>query len=342
VTLRINKYPSVVYFLEPLLYGSWACAIAHLYKLIAVFIALAYGAILSQIPAEHFKDFNNYLVYAEQSWFILLGRIESGVLATLSNEPVWLLINAVLGASLSSENVVRLLIFTSATMVSWVVLSNYPRHFGWLLVFLILPAVVKNHLIHLRQGLAIAFFLWAWFSPRHITRWLLMCITPFVHVSFFFVLPILWVAKSMTFIGFGAVLRTIVFVGMGIATGIGLAWLALLLGARQAEVYNLATIHVSGFGFAFWTIIFGIMFFEGRHFLREHVFAIGMIVFYLSTYWLIEVTARIFESGLLLVLLAGLMLSGWRRIGFLTAVLTFCVLTWLTRLSQPAMGFGIG
>jgi hypothetical protein len=61
----------------------------------------------------------------------------------------------------------------------------------------------------------------------------------------------------------------------------------------------------------------------------------------LGTYWLIEVTARIFESGLPLVLLAGLSLSGWRRVVFLFAVLGSGSLMWLMRLGQPAMGFGI-
>jgi len=57
---------------------------------------------------------------------------------------------------------------------------------------------------------------------------------------------------------------------------------------------------------------------------------------------MIEVTARIFESGLLLVLLAGLSLTGWRRLTYLSAVLAFGGLSWILRVGQPAMGFGIG
>jgi hypothetical protein len=77
-------------------------------------------------------------------------------------------------------------------------------------------------------------------------------------------------------------------------------------------------------------------------FLKAHVFETGLIVFYLSTYWLIEVTARIFESGVLLVLMAGLALSGWRRLGFLAMIVVFGGVMWSMRIGKPAMGFGVG
>jgi hypothetical protein len=99
---------------------------------------------------------------------------------------------------------------------------------------------------------------------------------------------------------------------------------------------------VSGLGFAFWFGVLGLMLMQGRNFLRKYVFETGLVGFYLATYWMIEVTARIFESGLLLVLLAGLSLTGWRRLTYLSAVLAFGGLSWILRVGQPAMGFGIG
>ncbi|HSH42221.1 MAG TPA: hypothetical protein VK973_08880, partial [Arenicellales bacterium] len=45
--------------------------------------------------------------------------------------------------------------------------------------------------------------------------------------------------------------------------------------------------------------------------------------FYLCTYWLLEVTARIFESGMLPILFAGLLLTGWRRPAFLTLIVVY-------------------
>lgn len=312
---------------------------AVIYKLLTLLVAVSYGGMLSHIPSEHFKDFGNYLIYAEYSWSRLLGMLDRGLLVTLSNEPVWLLINASLGAVLTAETVVRFIIFGSSTSVAWLALRSDPRHFIWLLLFLLLPVVMKNHLIHIRQGAAIALFLWGWFSSNRFARWILMGISPFVHASFFFVLAILWVAKGTRFLRLGPDIRTLVFGAMGGTVGVGLAWIASLVGARQAETYNFTMTDVSGLGFLFWLLIFAILIMQGKRFLREHIFETGMIVFYLCTYWLLEVTARIFESGMLPILFAGLLLTGWRRPAFLTLIVVYGVMTWLLRLGQPAMGF---
>jgi hypothetical protein len=76
----------------------------------------------------------------------------------------------------------------------------------------------------------------------------------------------------------------------------------------------------------------------GKVWLREHAFETGVITFYLIASWFIKATARIFESGLIVVLLAGLSLPGARRYAFLGLVFGAGLLTWLLRLGQPAFG----
>jgi len=312
------------------------------FDLLAFLLAIAYGATLSQIPTELYKDFGNYLVYAEHSWPRLQGMLNQGVLTTLANEPVWLLINSIMGSFLEPETVVRTIIFVSGSVVAWLVLRSRPKHFVWLVIFLLFPTVLKNHVIHLRQGAAIAVFVWAWFSPNRVVRAILMASTPFIHASFFFILAVLWSASLMTSARLGPVIRIALFVSLGVALSLGLEWLASAVGARQAQTYEFSMADVSGLGFAFWCSVFALMFMQGRGFLRKYAFETGLIGFYLATYWLIEVTARIFESGLLLVLLAGLSLTGWRRLTYLSAVLAYGGLSWVVRVGQPAMGFGVG
>lgn len=312
------------------------------YNLLRFLIALGYGVILSQIPSDHFKDFSNYLAYGENSWLRLLSLFSEGVLPTLFNEPVWLFINSALGAFLVPETAVRTIIFLSASSVAWLVLRTNPRHFVWLLVFLLLPAILKNHLVHLRQGTAIAVFLWGWFSHHKVYSWALIALTPFIHASFFFVLIILGMARTMTRIRLGPDIRTLAFITAGILISVSLAWIAAFLGARQAQVYDFNMADVSGLGFILWLAIFGIMATEGRRYLHRHAFESGMILFYLGTYWLIEITARIFEGGMLLVLLAGLRLTGWRRLAFLSIIISYGILAWTMRMGQPALGFGKG
>lgn len=309
-------------------------------QVISAPLAVIYGGTLSQIPSENFKDFPNYLAYAEHSWERFLSLASSDLLALIFNEPVWLLINATLGSAFSPETVVRLIIFLSASTTAWVVFRSHRDKFIWLLILLALPIVVKNNLIHLRQGAAISVFLLGWFSTKRSNGWTLLGLTPFIHSSFFLLLPVLWGARLMVGIRLGSGARLILFVVMGVIAGISVAWLANLLGARQAQTYQVSTTEVSGLSFVLWTGILALFLAEGREFLKTYSFETGVIAFYLSTYWLIEVTARIFESGVLLVLLAGLALTGFRRLAYGTAILIALLLfPWALRIGQPGLGY---
>lgn len=302
-------------------------------------IAVAYGFVLSQVPDVHFKDFNSYLRYADSSWLIALGYAYDGAPRIFSNEPVWLLMNTGLGLFLYPEMVVRTIIFFSATSVAWLILRHYPQHFVWLMLFLFLPQVIKNYLIHLRQGAAIAVFLWGWFAVSRSSRWLLIGLTPFIHASFFVILTLFALTWLLRSIRFAPDLKTITYVAAGIAVGLGLGVLAELLGARQGAQYAFERTDVSGLGFLLWVMILGIMLSAGKTWLREHAFESGVVILYLVNYWLIEVTARIFESGLIVVLLAGLTLRGWRQKAFLGIVLGAGALAWVMRIGRPALGF---
>lgn len=302
-------------------------------------IALTYGFVLSQLPDQDFKDFNNYLGYAENSSLIALGYAAGGYLAILANEPVWLFINSGLGQFMDPEIVVRSIIFFGASSFAWLILRYYPKHFYWLILFLFLPQVIKNYLIHLRQGAAITVFLWGWFAGNRFSRLLLMGLTPFIHASFFFILALLALTWIMRFTRFGSDLKIITFGFVGIALGLGLGFLVELIGARQAGEYAFERTDVSGLGFMLWAIVLSIMLSADKSWLRDHTFESGIVTFYLMTYWFVEVTARIFESGLIVVFFAGLTLGGWRRQVFLGIVLGAGALTWVLRIGQPAFGF---
>ena len=309
------------------------------YRFLILVVAVLYGAALSKIPDETFKDFANYLVYAEHSWVRLFGLAQLGTVPMLANEPVWLLLNAALGIYLPPESVVRFIIFFSASSVAWLVLRHHPRQFFWLICFLLLPMVMKNHLIHLRQGAAIAVFLWGWYSPSSLRRWLWMGLAPFIHASFFFVLSLLFLTKAMQRLRLGADIRALGFLLFGFVLSLSLGWIAQLADARQAQEYEFSAADISGLSFLVWCAVVVVWMAEGRAFLKKHAFETGIILLYLSTYWFIEVTDRIFESGLILVLIAGLSVTQWRRFAFLGVVLALGVLSWLTRLGQPGMGF---
>lgn len=340
------KIVALKYCIQPKRFGVTGCNSEQepnsTYKTLAFLLAVVYGSILSQLPDESLHDYSNYLIYAEHSWLRLLWLSNQGFLVFLANEPVWLLVNALLSLFLQPDTTVRSIIFFSAFLVFFFTLLAAPKNFWWLLFFLVLASVVKNHLIHIRQGFAVALFIWAWFSNLRFLKISLLALTPFVHASFFFILMLLIVSNVMLKLRLGPGIRSIAVALIAAVVGLSLGWLAAIFGARQAEEYDFSMAEVSGFGFLIWLSILIIYVLEGKAFLRRHAFAICLIIFYLGTYFLIEVTARIFESGLLLVLLAGLSLSSWRLLAYkFMVVFVLFGANWLMRIGEPALGFGI-
>lgn len=65
-----------------------------------------------------------------------------------------------------------------------------------------------------------------------------------------------------------------------------------------------------------------------------------MIALYLATYFLVEITARIYEGALLLVLFAGLRLTEWHRILFLVLIVCLIIIQYGFRIDDPWLGFG--
>lgn len=312
------------------------------YKLFALFFSVVYAATLSSLPDQNFSDYLNYLIYAESSQSIFLNHLSQGLMPVLANEPVWLAINVLLSFFMQPDAVVRTIIFVSAFSVALLILLGRPQDFWWLLLFLLLPAVVKNFLIHIRQGFAIAVFIFAWFVRSTPKKVFWMAITPFIHASFFIILFIWGVVFVMLKLRLGPGVRIWMVSGMGALSAIWLVWFAAFLGARQAQEYQFVMTDVSGFGFLAWSVVLMAYILQGQDFLRRNAFAAGILAFYLGSYWFIEVAARIFESGLLLVLLAGLCLSSYRLGAFKFMVFfVFFVTGWVLRLNEPLLGFGV-
>ncbi len=307
---------------------------------VSVFIfSVTYGYVLSKLPNSSFNDFNNYLVVAEFAPVSLLKIINEGFLPFLSNEPIWLLINTLLALVFEPEDIVRLIIFLSAFAVAHVTLRSNPKNWIWLLLILLYYPIVKNFLVHLRQGTAIAIFLLGWFSVSRNSRIFLITLSPFIHSSFFFIIFLTALCKLFKKFRLGADITIPIFIAAGGIIGTTLMFLASLLGARQAEEYASIDATSSGLGFIFWSLICVLFLSQGRNFVRRYLFEISFLLFYLGAYFFTTVTSRVFDSALLLVLLAGLALNGWRRMVYQSSMLIFMALMWIMRVGQPSFGF---
>ena len=321
--------------------GLQAKNISKDYKIIVFFIAVLYGLFLANLPVDGFKDRVSYLEYVDDSLLIFLRNFNNGALAVISNEPIWLGLNIMLGNIFTAETAVRILIGIPASSTAYYVLKYDPKYFILLLLFLFIPNVIKNYIIHLRQGVAISFFLAGWFASNKKLRCCLIFLTPFIHASFFFILMLLSISWILRRIKFAIDLKVIVYSAVGIALGLVLNIIVKLVGARQASQYDFTMAEVSGLGFLFWLAVLIIYLTSRKDFVWKYSFEIGIIIFYLSTYFLIEITARVFESGMILILLAGLSLSAKKRFLFASILIGFTVLSYLLRLNKPYLGWGI-
>lgn len=311
--------------------SSWPCLSMRLHSSVAFLGASIYAIVLVSLPLLDFKDRANYLEYAEYPVAILQAYVERGPAALLSNEPLWLAINIVLANVLAPEDVVRVIIFVPAFVVAWLTLQSNPKHSIWLVLVLLYPAVIKNHIIHLRQGVAVALFLAGSVARREWLRYALIGATPFIHSSFFFVIGIGTLAQLSRRLRLATDLFVISFVLVTLAIVLSLQEITSLAGARQANQYDLRqSATVSGTGFIIWLAMLLLMMLEGKNYLRQHRFEVAVILFYLGTYFFSPITARVFESMLIPVLLAGLALTRWRGVIFKATIASFGLVWWLS------------
>lgn len=309
---------------------------------VSIFIlALIFASVLASLPVDAFVDRDNYLLYVSNAAEIFTRGLDQGVAHFFTNEPLWLLVNIALSFVFSDEGVVRVVIFISAFLSAYLALKVDSRFFFVLLLFLLLPQVLKNYVIHLRQGLAVSVFLLGWFSRGRFSRNLLILFTPFIHASFFFVVVIYFFSRVFVLLRLSSGLRIFAFMLIGGGASFFTLWLASNLGARQAEVYGENNLEISGLGFIYWLAIASIYFLQGKEFLKENSFQVGMLIFYLAVYFFLPVSARIFESALLLVLISGLRLTSWRLILCLLLFCFYFAMQWVPRLSQPGFGWGM-
>jgi hypothetical protein len=114
---------------------------------------------------------------------------------------------------------------------------------------------------------------------------------------------------------------------------------ALSVGDRRAFAYTFTATSVSGLGFLFWLFILGLTMSSDKHYLRAHSFSLYAIAFYLITYFVVEFTARIFESSLPVVFLDLLDLKSSRKNLFLLVMIVYVSILWCLRFELPSAGF---
>lgn len=303
-----------------------------------ILLSLCYSIFLTGISNNDFMDRENYLNYTIDAARIYERFSSDGVIAIIANEPLWLAINFILSIFFNSEESIAIIIFISSFCVSFFALRRINNKIVLVVFILFLPQIIKNHIIHLRQGMGIAVFLLGYGingGRANTVRY----ISPLIHASLFFIIIIDLINKIAEKTKSTSLQKTIIVslpcLFMSLFLGAG----AMLVGARQAGEYNLASVEGSGAGFILWSIILMILLNNNKRNGPNERLSIGFIVFYLSSYYINAVSARIFESSLLLVVLCIFMLRGYRGHLCITLLALQAIFFYATRINQPLLGF---
>lgn len=304
-------------------------------------LAVAYGLSLASLPLYTFMDRGSYVDNMVRAVEIFNAFLSRGVLSAAFNEPLWWWLNQALFSLFGVDIALRVIIALPAAIVAYWMLRQNTGPLVWSIVFLLAPQILKNHVIHLRQGAAVSLFLVAWYSSIGYWRWILLALLPFIHSSFFIVGLLVVVEHFLREYRAWWGTTVLVFAGVSIAVALGLGWVASVFGARQATEHTFVQTNATGLGFLFWLAMLAVYLLEGEAFVAPHRFAVGSITCYLCSYFLVDVGARIFESALPVVLLAGLELTAWRRRAFLAGIVLSILYQYAERWSQSWLGFGV-
>lgn len=298
----------------------------------AALLGVVYSTVLASLPMDLFQDRSNYLDYAEASLEILAGYAIGGPLSVLFNEPLWLLMNAGLSSFLSPDLVVRTFVFCSAYVAAYYILRSRPKSWYFLLLFLLVPQVMKKFTTHIRQGVAISVFICGWFSKSKSLKFSLLSVTPLIHSSFFFVLFIYYLTSLLNSINFSSSLQATAHTIFGLFVVPSSLLVASLVGARQANRYQLGLEDVSGFGFIFWLTIAVLFLMQNSSYIKSNMFSLGGLIFYLSGYFLSGFVVRAFESFIPILLVSGLDMSSSKRKVFIFLILLYSSMQWSLEL----------
>lgn len=274
------------------------------FMFIVATIVIAY-ILISPEDITWAKDRLSYLVYAESSGLIAQRYLSNSLFSLFSNEPLFLGINIMLATIFSSENVINFIIMFS-TIGVLLSLGKISKYDFWILFFfMFIPQILKNHITHLRQGLALSIYLIGLVSTKKYLK-SLKFFAVFIHTSIVFLLFFEYLDKFFDWLKFNFKLKVLCSVGIFSLLIWVMPKLALLIGDRRAGEYSFQIDEsASGLGLLLW-IVAGTIFILTMKKDKLTLLCCYGIIFYILSYFSLNFGARIFENILPLIVVVAL------------------------------------
>ena len=312
----------------------------------SICIAAIYAGFLVNIDAifgiseTNIKDRLNYINYFYGSAHLIDSSANQGLLDTLASEPVFVVIWYSLSLiARDSSNALAILIFVSSFLTAFVILERREIPFLWRVLILFFPWLIVNYIVNLRQGVAIAFFLYAHFHLNGRWKFLVYAITPLIHYSFLLIVGIFAIAHVLKKAKIANSIRMIishatVMTVAAILLAIFARW--VVVPVRELEVlfirYADSVSPQFGFGVIYWGIVWIIFVTSKKTFIKDNIVSILSIGLYLSLVVFFPPVSRIIQNMAPFILLAGFQLGGFRLAAFKLLFTFHIVLFWVSSI----------
>lgn len=299
------------------------------YFLICFCLGLVYVNFLSLLPNELFRDRNNYLIYASSAQDVI--STYPGILLFF-NEPVFLYFNYILGKIFPFEFIPHIFVYIT-TSVYFYFIASYAKNFVTLLLgialSLFIPYILQNEVVALRQGVATALFMLAFFNFKDQKKIIASLFFCSLYHSIFFIFLFFYLLNFIFFKNMELYKKVIInFLWMFFFSLIAIV-VAKFFGLRQGDEYTGNT-QIGGSGGAFIVFLSTLLylwFWGDRSNKRLYEFAILGIVIFLTAYFLTPIAGRMYNTIMPFVLILLLQRSRLQDIVYLlTLVLIFLIL----------------
>lgn len=301
----------------------------YLFNSIAFFVYFFYTIIFISLPHSIFRDRENYEAYVNYLSNILYNYNVEG-LSIFFNEPIFLLINYILGSIFSSATVVYIFVFTIITSF-FIFLkkksANLLMFILGVIAFFSISYSFHFQFVILRQALATTLILGALLYCKDFKKLLIICsISCFIHSSMFLILFLLVLNNVLKnkepLIRYGFI-SIIIFI-----FGFFALKVAIFLGIRQAGYLLELDYSVGGGAFLLWfLVLISLLFFykEKSSFLYEY--SVLGLLFFLILYFFNPIVGRLMCSFVPAIIL--LLVSRFNFTNFiilLTLIIVYCFL----------------
>lgn len=267
-----------------------------IYYMFSIVIFFIYIYVLYNLPNNWFRDRDIYIIYAQ--YYDTFLKEDNNTITALVNEPLFSQI-----ASLFTNNpefFPTALSITIASIYVFYTIKLSKNFLTFLLGFSLLifnSYLIFQQIFQLRQGLATALFVIIFFSVKSLKlRLILVCVLPFIHVSFFIISPLyilyelyLKNLKSSTII-FSTTITTIIFSLISVT-------LMYLIGFRQADLYeSLNEGRGGGSLILHLFILIYLYFFSKKENEKLFNWVVIGLTFFITSYYIFPAAGRLFSS----------------------------------------------